>query len=640
MLAVLGDSVTTDHISPAGAIKKDSPAAKYLNEHGVENKDFNSYGSRRGNHEVMMRGTFANIRLRNYIAGKELVGGTTLYDGEELPIYDAAMKYAEQGTPLVVLAGDEYGSGSSRDWAAKGTRLLGVRAVIAESFERIHRSNLVGMGVLPLQFAEGDSVESLGLTGEEEFSIAGVDGGEAKEVTVRAGDKEFTARVRIDTPKEVDYFKHGGILQYVLRGLVDARVTCPAPCRLTETLRRLLTAPGPSGYEQAAAAVFREAAGAFAEITHDTVGSTVARVKGTGDGPLVAVVGHIDEIGLIVHHIDDDGYLWFTGVGGWDPVILVGQRVEVATRGGGDPRRGRQEADPPAQGGGSQAGARAARTCTSTSARRTATRRAALVRIGDVAVIAGEPVELPNDRVISRSMDNRLGCYVALEAARLVAEAGDAAGDVAAVAVTQEEITFGGARTTAYSLRARHRDRGRRDVRDRRSRASTRRSSAATSSAPARCSRAARRSHPLVFELLREAGEAEGIPFTVAASARATGTDADAFHISRAGIPTGGRVGPAALHALAGRDGPARRRRQRRQADRRVRAPARARPGPSPLKPAPAPVRHRRHAAERRRRRARAGAARGGGERCTACLRSTATSRSPGAPTRRSCATS
>jgi aconitate hydratase len=223
VLAVLGDSVTTDHISPAGAIKKDSPAAKYLNEHGVENKDFNSYGSRRGNHEVMMRGTFANIRLRNYIGGKELVGGTTLIDGQELPIYDAAMKYAEQGIPLVVLAGAEYGSGSSRDWAAKGTRLLGVRAVIAESFERIHRSNLVGMGVLPLQFNDGDSVESLGLTGEEEFSITGLEGGEAKEVTVRAGDKEFTARVRIDTPKEVDYFKHGGILQYVLRGLVHAQ---------------------------------------------------------------------------------------------------------------------------------------------------------------------------------------------------------------------------------------------------------------------------------------------------------------------------------------------------------------------------------------------------------------------------------
>jgi aconitate hydratase len=222
VLAILGDSVTTDHISPAGAIKKSSPAAKYLNDHGVDNKDFNSYGSRRGNHEVMMRGTFANIRLRNFIAGQELVGGLTLYDAEEMPIYDAAMKYAESGTPLVVLAGAEYGSGSSRDWAAKGTNLLGVKAVIAESFERIHRSNLVGMGVLPLQFADGDSVESLGLTGEEEVSITGIEGGDAKEVTVRAGDKEFTARVRIDTPKEVEYFKHGGILQFVLRGLLDS----------------------------------------------------------------------------------------------------------------------------------------------------------------------------------------------------------------------------------------------------------------------------------------------------------------------------------------------------------------------------------------------------------------------------------
>jgi aconitate hydratase len=223
VLAVLGDSVTTDHISPAGAIKKDSPAARYLNEHGVENKDFNSYGSRRGNHEVMMRGTFANIRLKNAIGGRELIGGLTLYDGEEMPIYDAAMKYAERGTPLVVLAGAEYGSGSSRDWAAKGTRLLGVRAVIAESFERIHRSNLVGMGVVPLQFADGDSVESLGLTGEEEFSVTGLDGGDSKEVTVRAGDTEFKARVRIDTPKEVEYFKHGGILQYVLRGLLASQ---------------------------------------------------------------------------------------------------------------------------------------------------------------------------------------------------------------------------------------------------------------------------------------------------------------------------------------------------------------------------------------------------------------------------------
>jgi aconitate hydratase A / 2-methylisocitrate dehydratase len=223
VLALLGDSVTTDHISPAGAIKKDSPAGLYLQEHGVKPKDFNSYGSRRGNHEVMMRGTFANIRLRNLLApGTE--GGVTVHfgSGEQMPIYDAAMRYAQDDTPLVVLAGKEYGSGSSRDWAAKGTKLLGVRAVIAESFERIHRSNLVGMGVLPLQFPDGESVESLGLTGQETFSITGIDGGRAREVTVRADDQEFTARVRIDTPKEVEYYRHGGILQFVLRQLVAA----------------------------------------------------------------------------------------------------------------------------------------------------------------------------------------------------------------------------------------------------------------------------------------------------------------------------------------------------------------------------------------------------------------------------------
>jgi aconitate hydratase len=225
VLAKLGDSVTTDHISPAGAIKKDSPAGKWLMEHGVEPRDFNSYGSRRGHHEVMMRGTFANIRLRNQLApGTE--GGFTKKDGEVTTIFDAAMAYAQEGTPLVVLGGKEYGSGSSRDWAAKGTNLLGVKAVIAESFERIHRSNLVGMGVLPLQYPEGESADSLGLSGEEEFTITGLaeplNAGDAppREVTVKAGDKEFQARVRIDTPKEADYFRHGGILQYVLRSLV------------------------------------------------------------------------------------------------------------------------------------------------------------------------------------------------------------------------------------------------------------------------------------------------------------------------------------------------------------------------------------------------------------------------------------
>jgi aconitate hydratase len=225
VLAILGDSVTTDHISPAGSIKRDSPAGSYLIEHGVEPRDFNSYGSRRGNHEVMMRGTFANIRLRNQLApGTE--GGVTLYLGDsgedEMTIYDAAMKYAETDTPLVVLAGKEYGSGSSRDWAAKGTRLLGVRAVIAESFERIHRSNLVGMGVLPLQFSDGDSVESLGLSGREKFTIVGI--AEAEEVprtlTVKADDQEFEVTVRIDTPKEQRYYRHGGILQFVLRELL------------------------------------------------------------------------------------------------------------------------------------------------------------------------------------------------------------------------------------------------------------------------------------------------------------------------------------------------------------------------------------------------------------------------------------
>jgi len=229
VLAKLGDSVTTDHISPAGSIKRDGPAGQYLQEHGIKPKDFNSYGSRRGNHEVMMRGTFANIRLRNQLApGTE--GGLTRHLGgrgesAQMSIYDAAMRYQQEGVPLVVLGGQEYGSGSSRDWAAKGTNLLGVRAVIAESFERIHRSNLVGMGVLPLQLADGESADSLGLTGEEEFEITGVaeplNAGAAppREVTVKAGDKEFTARVRIDTPKEALYFRHGGILPYVLRQL-------------------------------------------------------------------------------------------------------------------------------------------------------------------------------------------------------------------------------------------------------------------------------------------------------------------------------------------------------------------------------------------------------------------------------------
>jgi aconitate hydratase len=225
-LALLGDSITTDHISPAGAIKKDSPAGRWLMDNDVEVKDFNSYGSRRGNHEVMIRGTFANIRLRNQLVDR--AGGYTRHfpDGEETTIYDAAMTYAGEGVPLVVLAGKEYGSGSSRDWAAKGTRLLGVRAVIAESFERIHRSNLIGMGVLPLQFSPGDNLSSIGLTGAETFDIGDLEEGEAKTVTVtaRADDgteKQFEATVRLDTPNEVTYFRNTGILQTVLRKLKE-----------------------------------------------------------------------------------------------------------------------------------------------------------------------------------------------------------------------------------------------------------------------------------------------------------------------------------------------------------------------------------------------------------------------------------
>jgi aconitate hydratase len=226
VLLKLGDSVTTDHISPAGAIKKDSPAGRYLGEHGVEQRDFNSYGSRRGNHEVMIRGTFANIRLRNQLAeGTE--GGVTrdfTDDGEVTSVYEAAQNYHEAGIPLVVLAGKEYGSGSSRDWAAKGTALLGVRAVVAESYERIHRSNLIGMGVLPLQYPDGETAESLGLTGEEEFSISGVtaldEGSTPRTVRVTAGDADFDAVVRIDTPGEANYYRNGGIMQYVLRSLL------------------------------------------------------------------------------------------------------------------------------------------------------------------------------------------------------------------------------------------------------------------------------------------------------------------------------------------------------------------------------------------------------------------------------------
>jgi aconitate hydratase len=228
VLASLGDSVTTDHISPAGNIAADSPAGKYLVSLGVQKKDFNSYGARRGNHEVMVRGTFANIRLKNkLVPGVE--GNWTMHlpTAEKMSIYDASMKYQAASTPLIVLAGKEYGSGSSRDWAAKGTALLGIRAVIAESYERIHRSNLIGMGVVPLQFKPGDTAESLGLKGDETFDIVGLGLDRAKEVHVTAmgatGKKTFKAIVRIDTPKEQDYFIHGGILQYVLRQLASGK---------------------------------------------------------------------------------------------------------------------------------------------------------------------------------------------------------------------------------------------------------------------------------------------------------------------------------------------------------------------------------------------------------------------------------
>jgi aconitate hydratase len=230
VLAVLGDSVTTDHISPAGSIKKDSPAGKFLQEHGVRPADFNSYGSRRGNHEVMVRGTFANVRLRNKMV-PSLEGGFTkhLPDGAEMTIFEASEKYIADGVPLIIIAGKEYGSGSSRDWAAKGPRLLGVHAVIAESYERIHRSNLVGMGILPLQFTAGDNAQSLGLTGDEVFEIKGLrevvekfTPGRRIKVRAKRGKeaKEFETLLRIDTPQEALYYANGGILQYVLRQLL------------------------------------------------------------------------------------------------------------------------------------------------------------------------------------------------------------------------------------------------------------------------------------------------------------------------------------------------------------------------------------------------------------------------------------
>jgi aconitate hydratase len=233
VLGLFGDSITTDHISPAGNIKKDSPAGRFLQARGVQPADFNSYGSRRGNDDVMVRGTFANIRIKNLMFGGEEGGNTLYFDkagnpGEKLAIYDAAVKYKADSVPLVVFAGKEYGTGSSRDWAAKGTNLLGVKAVVAESFERIHRSNLVGMGVLPLQFKDGENALSLGLDGSETIDVIGLDDGASKTATIVArkadgGEKRFEVKVLVLTPKEVEYFRHGGILHYVLRQLASKK---------------------------------------------------------------------------------------------------------------------------------------------------------------------------------------------------------------------------------------------------------------------------------------------------------------------------------------------------------------------------------------------------------------------------------
>jgi putative aminopeptidase FrvX len=302
-------------------------------------------------------------------------------------------------------------------------------------------------------------------------------------------------------------------------------------------LRSLLTATGPSGYETAPAGVFREAAGAFAEVSGDVMGSSWARVKGTADGPTLAIVGHIDEIGLIVTHIDDDGFLRFTGVGGWDTQILVGQRVELATRGGVVPGVIGKKPIHLLKDDERKKVAEVKELHIDIGAKDGDETRS-MVRIGDVAVISGEPVELPNDRVVSRSMDNRLGCYVAYEAARLVAEAGGAAGDVVAVAAVQEETTFGGSQTTAYALRpdlaivvdvTHATDAPGIDVNEL--------GAHAFGSGPV--VERGSNLHPAVFELLYEAGEADGIPFTVAASARHTGTDVDAMHLSRGGVPCG-----------------------------------------------------------------------------------------------------
>ena len=385
------------------------------------------------------------------------------------------MEYAEEGTPLVVLAGLRVRLGLLARLGGQGHQPARRPAVIAQSFERIHRSNLVGMGVLPLQFPEGESAASLGLTGEEEVSITGLDGGDADEVSVKAGDVEFTAKVRIDTPKERDYYKHGGILQFVLRQLMAGRLTrasltSRAPMPVPETLQKLLAAAGPSGYEQAPAAVFREAAGAFADVTHDSVGSTIATVRGTARRPLR---GHRRP-----HRRDRP-----------DRPPHRRRRLPLVHRrrrlGPGDPRR-------PARRGLHArgrvlgvVGKKPIHLLKTEESRKKAPELKGLhidigakdgdearakVRVGDVAVIAGEPVELPNGRLVSRSLDNRLGCFVALETARLVAEAGGAPGDVYADRRRAGGDHLRGRAHDRVLAAARRRDRRRRDLRHRRPR--------------------------------------------------------------------------------------------------------------------------------------------------------------------------
>ncbi len=532
VLAKLGDSVTTDHISPAGNIKEASPAGEYLKEHGVERKDFNSYGARRGNHEVMVRGTFANIRLRNQLApGTE--GGVTKFqpDGDEMTIYEAAMKYAENDTPLVVLAGKEYGSGLVARLGGQGhqaaRRARGDRGVLRAHPPLQPRRH--GRAAAAVPRGRGRRVARAQRRGGV---LDHRPGGRVGQGGHRQGRRQGVQGAGADRHPE------GGRVLPARRDPAVRAAPADGGRRVSvpDVLRRLLTAAGPSGYEQAPAAVFRDACASFADVTQDTVGSTVARVRGSGDGPLVAIAGHIDEIGLIVHHIDDDGYLWFTAVGGWDTVVLVGQRLEVLTREGPVPgvvgKRPIHLLD-----GEERKKAPELKHLHIDIGAKDGDDARSLVRIGDVAVIGGEPVEFPNGRLVSRSLDNRLGCYVAYEAARLVAEAGDATADVCALAVTQEEITFAGARTTAFSLEpdlvvvvdvtfatdqpdlnekelGRHRF-GSGPVIQRGSTLD-----------------------PVAFELLHETAEAEGIPFTVTASARSTGTDADAIHAARGGIPS------------------------------------------------------------------------------------------------------